>query len=90
MVCVTYFEPSMSMTLETLKAEVLRLSSAERAELLDRLIASLHVDDDDADAAWDAVAERREQQLDAGSAQAVPLDVAIARAESRFRLTGES
>lgn len=80
----------MSMTLETLKAEVLRLSRAERAELLDRLIASLRVDEGGTGAAWDEVAELREQQLEAGSAKAVPLDVAIARVESRFRLTGES
>jgi hypothetical protein len=73
----------MTVTLETLQAEVLRLSPADRATLLDRLIASLDVDAD-AEAAWDQLAEQREQELAAGSAAAVPLDVALARLEARF------
>ena len=73
----------MSMTLEALQAEVLRLPPADRAKLLDRLIASLDVDAG-AEAAWDEVAERRDRELDAGAVQAVPLEVAIARLEARF------
>lgn len=73
----------MTITFETLQAEVLRLSPADRARLLDRLIASLDVDTG-AEAAWDQVAEDREQELAAGTAVAVPLDVAIARLEARF------
>jgi len=73
----------MTITFETLQAEVLRLSPANRARLLDRLIASLDVDTG-AEAAWDQVAEDREQELAAGTAVAVPLDVAIARLEARF------
>ena len=52
----------MSTTLETLQAEVLRLSPADRARLLDRLIASLDVDSD-AEAAWDDLTDKREQEL---------------------------
>ena len=73
----------MHTTFETLQAEVLRLSPADRAKLLDRLIASLDVDAN-SEAAWDRLAETREQELQAGTAQAVPLDVAIARLEARF------
>jgi hypothetical protein len=73
----------MTITLETLQAEVLRLSPADRARLLDRLIASLDVDAG-AEAAWDKLADEREQELAAGVAAAVPLDVAIARLEARF------
>jgi len=73
----------MTTTLETLQAQVLRLSPADRARLLDQLIASLHVDAG-TEAAWDKVADEREQELVAGSAVAVPLDVAIARLEARF------
>jgi len=73
----------MSTTLEALQAEVLRLSPSDRARLLDRLIASLDVDAQ-AEAAWDAVAAEREGQLQSGAAQAVSLDVAIARLETRF------
>ena len=73
----------MPTTLETLQAEVLRLSPSDRARLLDRLIASLDVDAQ-AEAAWDAVADEREGQLETGAAQTVSLDVVIARLETRF------
>ena len=73
----------MSTTLETLQAEVLRLSPADRVRLLDRLIASLDVDSD-AEAAWDDLADKREQELETGAVRSVPLDVAIARLEARF------
>lgn len=73
----------MSTVLENLQAEVLRLSPADRAKLLDSLIASLDVDAG-IEAAWDKLADEREQALEAGTVDAVSLDVAIARLESRF------
>ena len=73
----------MSMSLETLQAEILRLSRSDRARLLDQLIAGLD-SDAEGEAEWDALADNREQELDSGSAQPVPLDVAIARLEARF------
>lgn len=74
----------MQRTLEDLQAEVLRLPPADRVRLLERLIASLDIDTE-AEAAWDQLADQREEELDSGSATAVPLDVAIARLEARFR-----
>jgi len=77
----------MSTTLEALQAEVLRLSPKDRARLLDRLIASLDADAEaeaEAEAAWDAVASAREAELNAGTVQAVPIDAALSRLESRF------
>lgn len=71
------------MTLETLQAEVMRLSPADRARLLDRLIASLDVDVE-AEAAWDKLADEREKELASGAATAIPVDVVIARLEARF------
>ena len=73
----------MQTTLETLQAEVLRLSPADRAKLLDRLIVSLGVDPD-AEAAWDELADRREQELQTGAAKSIPVEVAVARLEARF------
>lgn len=73
----------MTLTLETLQAEVLRLSPADRARLLDRLIASLDVDTG-AEAAWDKLADEREQELAAGVAGAAPLEAVVARLEARF------
>ena len=73
----------MSTTLETLQSEVLRLSPKDRARLLERLIASLDIDQE-VEAAWDAVADVREGELNAGTAQPVPLEVAMARLQARF------
>lgn len=73
----------MLTTLETLEAEVLRLHPKDRARLLDRLIASLDVDAE-AEAAWDALADVREAEIESDAVHAVPLDVAIARLEARF------
>ena len=36
------------------------------------------------EAAWDATADQREQELNSGTVEAVPVDVAIARLEARF------
>jgi len=73
----------MSTSLEVLQAEVLRLSPTDRARLLDRLIASLDIDSE-AEAAWDNLADKREEELKTGAVDSVPLDVAIARLEARF------
>ena len=74
---------SMQTTLETLQAEVLRLSPADRAKLLDCLIVSLDVDPG-AEAAWDELADRREQELQTGAAKSISVEVAVARLEARF------
>ena len=68
---------------EDLQDEVLRLSPSDRARLLDRRVASLDVDAS-AEAARDAIADQREQELNSGTAEAVPTDVAVARLEARF------
>ena len=73
----------MTTTLETVQAEALCLSPMDRARLLDRLIASLDADSD-AEEAWDALADKREAQIESGAVQAVPVDEAISRLEARF------
>jgi hypothetical protein len=73
----------MSSNLEALQEEVLHLSPADRARLLDRLITSLDVDAE-AEAAWDSLAEEREQELTSGTAEAVSIDIVVARLETRF------
>ena len=76
-------ETLMSTTLETLQAEVLRLAPQDRARLLDRLIASLDVDTE-AEAAWEAMADQREGEIETGTVETVPRDVVIAKLEARF------
>lgn len=74
----------MSTSFEALQAEVLRLSPADRSRLLERLIVSLD-SDADVEAAWDAVADTRENEINAGTVNPVPLDEVIARLEARFK-----
>jgi Putative addiction module component len=46
--------------------------------------AAEFLDSDEAVAAWDALADEREAELESGAVQAVPLDVALARLEAHF------
>ena len=73
----------MSTSLEAIQAEVSRLSPADRSRLLEHLIASLEVDDE-VEAAWEAVADEREADLESGKVRPVAFEDAIARLEARF------
>ena len=72
----------MTIELETLQTEVLRLSPADRARLLDRLIESLD-GERTLDELWDQEAARRDAEIEDGSS--IPVDgkevVARLRAE---------
>ena len=69
---------------EALESEVLRLSAAERTRLLDRVVESL---DTDAfrDAAWDALAARRQIDFEQGTADAADLDSVLSRLRSELQ-----
>ena len=69
----------MSSQLEILEAEALMLSSEERAQLADRLIASLF-EDNEIENAWAVEVERRIKEIEGGRAQLIPAADAIARA----------
>jgi len=73
----------MATSVEALEAEVLRLSPADRARLLTRLISSLDTDAE-IEAAWDAIADAREAELDSGKVESVPFEDAVTRLEARF------
>jgi len=78
----------MDLDLEHLAAAVLRLSSAERAELAARLLASLEEDDAERrayDMEWEAELDRRERAADADPGAGVSAATAIA--EVRAELT---
>ena len=73
----------MSRTLESLKAEVMSLAPAERARLLDQLIASLDRDAE-TEAAWDELALKRDGEIEGGSVKGAPIEDVVARLEARF------
>ncbi|HEX8431177.1 MAG TPA: addiction module protein [Longimicrobium sp.] len=80
----------MSLIPKQLEVEALNLPAEQRAELAQRLFAS--VEDEDAtnssseiDPAWVEEAERRYQRYRAGEAQPVPVPDAIARVRDRLK-----
>ena len=74
----------MSLSLEALESEVLRLPTSDRVRLLDRVVASLDVDAE-RDAAWDAVAARRDAEIEAGTATEISVDDVLARLEAELK-----
>jgi len=74
---------AMPTSLETLQAQVLGLSKADRARLLDRLVESLDAETD-VDREWDRIAEARDAELATGRVEPVLLDDAMKRLKSQF------
>ena len=75
---------SVSTNLEVLEAEVLQLAPVERSHLLERLIASLD-SDPEVEEAWEREADRREAELESGSASAVSGQEAVARLRAKLQ-----
>jgi len=74
----------MSSTVETLEAEALQLSAAERARLVERLIASLDIDPE-VEEAWAAEVERRNAEIESGTISLIPGPEALAKLKTEFR-----
>lgn len=74
----------MSSTVEVVEAEALRLSAAERARLIERLIASLDADPDVEDA-WAAEVERRHAEIESGAVSLLPGAETLAKLRDEFR-----
>jgi putative addiction module component (TIGR02574 family) len=74
----------MSASIETLEAKALQLSPAERARLVERLIASLDIDPE-VDEAWAAEVERRNAEIESGAVSLVPGPEALAKLKAQFR-----
>jgi Putative addiction module component len=68
----------MTLPVEALALELLRLPTSERARLLDRVIASL--DSDKArDKAWDELAAQRDAEIERGESSPVSGPEVLAR-----------
>jgi len=74
----------MATTIETLEAEALQLSRAERARLVERLIASLDTDPA-IEEAWAAEVERRNAEIESGAVSLVPGPEALAELKAQYR-----
>ena len=73
----------MSLPIEALEAELLRLPSVERARLLDRVVASLDADRA-RDEAWDRLAALRDAEIESGASAPVSGPEAVARIRSEL------
>lgn len=71
-------------TVETLEAEALRLSAAERARLVERLIASLDADPE-IEEAWAAEVERRHAEIESGAVRTSPGPETLSKLKTEFR-----
>ena len=75
----------MTEIAERLKAELLNLSTEDRAELAYTLIRSLDEDDDaDAEAAWQAELERRWEQMESGKVAGEPAASVFAELRKKY------
>lgn len=73
----------MTMSLEILEAEALKLPQSDRSHLLERLIASLDADQE-VEKAWILEADRREAELDSGAVEAVSGEQMMERLRARL------
>ncbi len=74
----------MSSQLDAVKAQALKLPAEERAQLADRLIASLF-EDHEVEEAWAVEVERRIADIENGRSRLVPAAEAIARARAALK-----
>ncbi|MGC2458955.1 MAG: addiction module protein [Gallionellaceae bacterium] len=73
----------MATQVEILEAEVLQLPAAERALLVQALIASLDVETEVEDA-WAAEVERRHAQIESGETQMISGLEALAKIHAKY------
>jgi putative addiction module component (TIGR02574 family) len=72
-----------SETVETLEAAALQLTPADRARLIDRLIATLDADPE-IEEAWAAEVERRQSEIDNGTVTLLPGPESLAKLKTEF------
>ena len=71
-------------TVETLEAAALQLTSADRARLVDRLIATLDAEPE-VEEAWAAEVERRQTEMENGTVSLLPGPERLAELKAEFK-----
>ena len=75
--------PLETETVETLEAAALQLTPAERARLVERLIATLDADPE-VEEAWAAEVERRHAEIENGTVSVLPGPETLAKLKAEF------
>lgn len=78
----------MSLSIEQIKQEALKLAPEERADLADWLWVSA-VPREEVKAAWDAEIARRIAEIDAGTAKLIPSEEVFAAIDEKLRNAGK-
>ena len=73
-----------SETVETLEAAALQLTPADRARLVDRLIATLDADPE-VEEAWGSEVERRQTEMENGTVTLLPGPESLAELKVEFK-----
>jgi putative addiction module component (TIGR02574 family) len=71
-------------TVETLEAAALHLAPADRARLVERLIATLDADPE-VEEAWAAEVERRQAEIESGTVSLLPGPETLAKLKAEFQ-----
>lgn len=74
----------MSATIEELEAEALGLPTAQRARLVEKLIASLDIEPD-VESAWADEVERRHAEIERGAVSMLPGAETLTRLKADFQ-----
>jgi putative addiction module component (TIGR02574 family) len=76
--------PLEAETVETLEAAALQLTPAERARLVERLIATLDADPE-VEEAWATEVGRRQAEIDGGAVSLLPGPETLAKLKAEFQ-----
>ena len=71
--------PSMTLTLDQIVAEARRWPREKVGELMDRLTEDLHASEPETEAAWRTEIDRREDEIQSGGVQGIPVEESLAR-----------
>jgi putative addiction module component (TIGR02574 family) len=74
----------MNLLIEHWKTQLMTLSPGDRVELAHFLLSSLEPEDEAVEAAWDAEAERRAEEIRSGRAIGRPVDDFVAELRERY------
>ena len=74
----------MHVAIESLESADLQLSKSERAQMIERLIASINADSD-VEEAWFAEVERRNAEIDSGAVSLLSGPETLAKLRAEFQ-----
>ena len=74
----------MDSVIDHWKTQLITLSPSDRVELVHFLLSSLEPDDEGVEAAWDAEAAKRAEEIRSGRATGRPVDEFIAEMRERY------